>query len=97
MCPNCIWLFNYTPINFIENVPQDAKDFFGTKFYKNLILNTVPKESFFVASDVGTILYNKPINVQSIQSMYWRSISLKRLFIYIFLINAHISIKKQSN
>ena len=21
LCPNCIWLLNYTPITFIENVP----------------------------------------------------------------------------
>ena len=31
-----IWLLNYTPINFIENVLLGAKDSFGTKFLKKI-------------------------------------------------------------
>ena len=58
--------FNYTPINFIENVPLEAKDSFGTKLKKNLRwiffkkIQCQKSPSFFAASDVGPILYNKP-------------------------------------
>ena len=36
LCPNFIWLVNYTAINFIENVPLGAEDFLGTKLKKIL-------------------------------------------------------------
>ena len=36
LCHNFIWLLNYTPINFIENVPLEVKQTFGTKFKKIL-------------------------------------------------------------
>ena len=66
LCHNFIWLLNYIPISFIENVLLGAKDSFCTKLKKVLgriffEKNVVPKESFFfVASDVVSILYIEP-------------------------------------
>ena len=45
------------PYNFFENVLLGAKYSFGRVFFQKSL---VPKDSFFVASDVVHILYNKP-------------------------------------
>ena len=46
------------------------------------------KKSFFVASDVLAILYNKPCKCTGDQYLS------KRLFMYVFWINAHVLTKK---
>ena len=57
-----IWLLNYIPMNFIENLALPAKDSFDSKFLKEILgrifflKNVVPKESFVCC--IGCCLYS---------------------------------------
>ena len=60
LCFNFIGLLSYTPINFIENVSQGAKDIFSAKLKKIQNLKCKAKRVlFFVESSFVPILYNK--------------------------------------
>ena len=45
------WILNYAPINFVKNIPQNAKDSFGTNFKKN------SRQDIYLKSSAKKVLF----------------------------------------